>query len=189
MDTIGRLRGWIFRAKCKITMKKIKIGKNLILRAKLGLNGPGKIKLGDSCIVEGVCGDKHRYVTLYTHSPDAIIEIGDNVRLRGTRISARYSITIGCDAYIENVGIADTDFHSIDRNRESTIMESIEKCRVVICQRVAIGNGALVGKGIVIGEDAIIAPGSVLNCNIPPLCFAAGNPAKIIKRVTIQCKN
>ena len=44
-----------------------------------------------------------------------------------------------------------------------------------------IGARSIIQKGVTIGEKAIIAAGSVVVKDIPPMCIAAGNPAKVIK--------
>lgn len=46
---------------------------------------------------------------------------------------------------------------------------------------VWIGHGAIIMGGVKIGNGSIIAAGSVVTKNIPPMCIAGGNPAKIIK--------
>lgn len=176
----GKLRGWIFKQKCKLWRKKVTIGTGFILRKKLGIKGPGRVEIGDNCLIEGVLGDNHRYVTLYTHCPNAVIRIGNNARLFGARISSRYSIEIGDDVMIEQAGIADTDFHSTDLDRGEPTSECIEKCKIAIGNRVAIGIGSIIGKGVSIGHDTVIAPGAVVIHSIPDISFAAGNPAKVL---------
>lgn len=179
------LRGQFFKLKCRAMKRNIKIGTGLILNKKLGIKGAGRVEIGNNCVVEGILGDKHRYVTLYTHCPNAIIRIGHNARLYGTRISSRFAILIGDDVLIEHAGVADTDFHTIDRSRKTPPSECIERCQVVIGNRVAIGDGSIIGKGVHIGNDTIIAPGSVVTSAMPDMCFAAGNPAKVIHRQTL----
>ena len=178
-------RGQLFKLKCRAMKPNIKIGTGLILNKKLGIKGTGRVEIGNNCVIEGIVGDKHRYVTLYTHCPNAIIRVGNNVRLYGARISSRFAILIGDEVLIEHAGVADTDFHTIDRNRKPSTSECIERCQVVIGNRAAIGSGSIIGKGVHIGNDAIIAPGSVVTGAIPDMCFAAGNPAKIIHRQTL----
>lgn len=52
---------------------------------------------------------------------------------------------------------------------------------IVIGDYVFIGARCIIQKGVTIGEKAIIAAGSVVVKDIPPMCIAAGNPAKVIK--------
>jgi maltose O-acetyltransferase len=54
---------------------------------------------------------------------------------------------------------------------------------VTVSDNTWIGGGALIMPGITIGENSSIGAGSVVTKPIPPNCFAAGNPCKIIKRL------
>lgn len=46
-----------------------------------------------------------------------------------------------------------------------------------------IGAGAIVLPGVVVGRGSIVGAGSVLTRSIPPNCVAAGNPARIIRKL------
>jgi len=179
-NKLALFRGHYFKLNYIMMKKNVKIGSNFLLANSLGIKGPGTIEIGDGCLVSGVLGDKHRYVTLYTHCPEAKIKIGNNARIYGARISSRFAITIGVDVLVEHAGIADTDFHNIDRDRNKPPSECPEKSQIVIGDRAAIGSGSIVMKGVRIGNDAIILPGSVVTNSIPDLCVATGNPAKVI---------
>lgn len=41
-------------------------------------------------------------------------------------------------------------------------------------------------KGVTIGEGAIIEPNSVVLSNIPPFSVAAGNPARVLQRLSLS---
>ena len=47
-----------------------------------------------------------------------------------------------------------------------------------------ISAGASILKGVTIGAGAIIGAGSVVTRDVPPLCIAAGNPARVIRALT-----
>ncbi|MCR5355332.1 MAG: sugar O-acetyltransferase, partial [Lachnospiraceae bacterium] len=38
--------------------------------------------------------------------------------------------------------------------------------------------------GVTIGEGSVIGAGSVVTRDIPPNCFAAGNPCRVIREIT-----
>lgn len=44
-----------------------------------------------------------------------------------------------------------------------------------------IGNNVIVNPGVKIGNNVIIGDGSVVTKDMPDFCFAAGNPARVIK--------
>lgn len=175
---IARLRGNIAIRRCRLFRKNSVIGSGLKLFGKLVIKGKGKVIIGQDCTISGIQGDRSQYVTLYTHSPDAVITIGNKARLYAARFSCRFSITIGDEVLIEEAGIADTDFHSLDISRK-TPNETSEKCRIMIGNRVSIGSRSLINKGVRIGEDAIVCPGSIVSASVPGASIVSGNPARI----------
>lgn len=46
-----------------------------------------------------------------------------------------------------------------------------------------IGVGAIVLPGVTVGEGAVVGAGAVVTKDVPPYCVAAGNPARVIKRL------
>ena len=54
----------------------------------------------------------------------------------------------------------------------------------LIKRRASIGSNATIMCGITIGEGAIIGAGSVVTEDVPPQTIVAGNPARVIRRIT-----
>jgi len=54
---------------------------------------------------------------------------------------------------------------------------------VIIKRGAWIGFGATILPGVTIGEFSVIGANSLVNKNIPPRVFAAGTPAKIIRKL------
>ena len=54
---------------------------------------------------------------------------------------------------------------------------------VEIQKGASIGSNATILCGITIGENALIGAGSVVTKDVPANTIAAGNPAKIIKKI------
>ncbi|NPV03133.1 MAG: acyltransferase [Syntrophaceae bacterium] len=179
-DLIAVIRGKFFLLRCRLLKKNINIGKGLRLYKRLDVRGEGALIIGDNCIIGGIKGDRKQFVTLYTLHRDARIEIGNNAELYAARLSSRYLIKVGHDVHIEESGIMDTDFHSIERDRGAPLNENLDSCAVTIGDGVRIGARCLVTKGAKIGNKAVIGPGSVVTRTIPDSCFALGNPARVI---------
>lgn len=176
-DAIAKIRGYFFILKCRYTKKNISIGQGLKMYCKLGIRGRGNITIGRNCIVSGINGDKRQYVIIDTGNPEAVISLGDNARLFAARIHAKFEITIGDDFLVEESGIIDTDFHSINPDRGDP-QENKEMCRVRIGNRVSMGTRSNICKGVKIGDDVVICPGSIVNKSIPSGNVVIGNPAR-----------
>lgn len=176
-DVIAKIRGYFFILKCRYTKKNVSIGQGLKMYCKLGIRGRGNVTIGRNCIVSGIFGDKRQYVTIDTGDPEAVISLGDNARLFAARIYAKFEITIGDDFLVEESGIIDTDFHSINPDRGDP-QENKEMCRVRIGNRVSMGARSNICKGVTIGDDVVICPGSIVNRSIPSGIVVIGNPAR-----------
>jgi acetyltransferase-like isoleucine patch superfamily enzyme len=160
----------------------IVVGPGLRLQCWLSIKGPGRVEIGENCAVSAIAGSRVKLVTLYTHSPDAVLQVEDNVQLIAARISCKFSISIGNNVIIEDASILDTDFHTLDISRKTPSNENVETCRIVIEEGVAIGSRAIITKGVTLGRKACIYPGAVVQKSFPAFSQIIGNPAKIIKK-------
>ncbi len=111
----------------------------------------------------------------------ANLRIGDHTSIgHRTHINCSLSIDIGKHCAISwDCEILDTDIHTVifeDGTRS-------EPSPVVIEDQVWLGTRSLVLKGVRIGKGSVIGAGSVVTCDIPPCCLAAGNPARPIKPI------
>jgi acetyltransferase-like isoleucine patch superfamily enzyme len=98
----------------------------------------------------------------------------------GVRISAAQSVRIGDNCMLAaNVYISDSDWHGIyNRVRPFRCTKP-----VVLENNVWLGESVIVNKGVTIGENSVVGAGAVVTKNIPANVIAAGNPAKIIKKI------
>ena len=105
-------------------------------------------------------------------------------------------VFIGDRALIaHNVNIFDNDTHptdAIERKRDAELIFASgtrENFPSLAVRAVRIGDDAWIGcnvcvmKDVTIGNGAIIAAGSVVTKDVPDYCVAAGNPAKVVKKL------
>ena len=76
--------------------------------------------------------------------------------------------------------------HSIDPGQRA---EGISTSKpITIENNVWIGANAVICGGVTIGEESVIGAGSVVTKDIPPMVVAAGNPCRVIRKVTEEDK-
>ena len=74
-----------------------------------------------------------------------------------------------------------TAYHPLDPQQRTSGPELAAPIR--IGHRAWIGAGAILCPGITIGDDTVIGAGSVVVKDIPSRVVAAGNPARVLRRI------
>jgi acetyltransferase-like isoleucine patch superfamily enzyme len=127
------------------------------------------------------------------------IEIGSDCYIgEGTRIWSAKNIKIGDRVLIShNVNILDNDTHPLSASERHAQFKAIassghpkninlNEASISISEDVWIGAMATILKGITIGEGAIIGAASVVTKDVPAWTIVAGNPAKIIRELSLD---
>ena len=177
---------------------------------RMQLRGLG-IKYGTNCQIIGFCsiradrsaivswGNNLRIISSELINPlcskpaiisihkDATLIIGDNCGMSSPTICVKKSVIIGNNVNLGGgVLVLDTDAHSMNylhrRNGVVDINNRIDK-EIVIGDDVLIGANSIILKGVHIGARSVIGAGSVVTKNIPDDCIAAGNPARVIRKL------
>lgn len=111
------------------------------------------------------------------------IEIGDNfyanhnfLILDPARVKIGNNVFVGPNTSIY------TACHPIDADERRTFAEWAEP--VTIGDDVWIGGSVTILPGVTIGSNVVIGAGSVVVKDIPSNCVAAGNPCKVLKKLT-----
>lgn len=184
----------------KVVMKmtNVKYGKNLLLKGiPVIFNKKGaKLKIGNNVVIKSsflsnLVGLYSRTI-IVTRSPNAVIEIGDNVGISGATIYARKGIYIGDNTCIGgNCKILDNDFHPIEIETRNKLLldpyggdsDLIPAKEIRIGKDCFIGCNSIILKGTVLGDGCVVGAGAVVSGKFEDNCVVAGNPAKVIKRL------
>lgn len=163
-------------------------------------------RIGSSARIINIMGDSRR---IYLGSNTVVngellvfphggkITIGDWCFIgEGTRLWSGSNITVGDRVMIShNVNIFDNQTHPLSpRKRHAHFKHILEIGHPVnieladnpirIEDDAWIAAGAIILKGVSIGRGAIVAAGSVVTKDVPSFCIAAGNPARVIRKLT-----
>ena len=123
---------------------------------------------------------------LRVFGPGAAIDIGEGSQLSGTSITARSTtVRLGRGVLVApNCVIVDSDFHAPWPPEARATQPGLEcDAPVTIGDHAWLGMRCIVLKGVSIGEGAMVGAGSVVTRDIPPLCLAAGAPARVIRHL------
>lgn len=118
----------------------------------------------------------------------SLIKIGKRCNFGDyVHITAINRITIGNDVLTGRWVTITDNSHGTGDPEELRIPPAerplVSKGSVTIEDRVWIGDKATILPGVTIGEGAVIGANSTVTRDVPPNCIAAGNPARVIKRI------
>lgn len=133
---------------------------------------------------DGYHVNMHSPVKLLADRAGARIVIGAKSRIHGTCIHAYERVEIGARCLVAaNTQIMDGAGHAMSFDDVARRQETRGGARrVIIEDDVWIGANVIVLPGVTIGRGSVIGAGSVVVSDIPPMCLAAGNPARVVRR-------
>jgi acetyltransferase-like isoleucine patch superfamily enzyme len=135
--------------------------------------------------------------TMFDVGPQGRVTLGDYALVHGARIICDSEISIGDYALISwNVVLMDTYRVPLDPQERRKELELVPtRALRIACANVParpiriernvwIGFDACVLPGVTIGEGSVIGAKSVVTADVPPFTVAAGNPARVIRKLT-----
>ncbi|MBN1563996.1 MAG: acyltransferase [Anaerolineae bacterium] len=135
---------------------------------------------GATVAEDAIVGDNLRMATIHVNRFEPLT-IGKSVNT-GRRLifdlSAEVTIGDHCGLGNDTAYISHTDFARSPLKAE---LFPVRSAPIRIGRGAFIGSNTMVNSGVTIGQCAVIGANSVVLSNIPPYCFAAGSPAKVIR--------
>jgi acetyltransferase-like isoleucine patch superfamily enzyme len=156
---------------------RVQLGPGVTIAGRLTVEGPGRVVIGEGCILESKSAQPNRLNTL---ARDAVIEIGPNSYLNGIRIAARESVVIGARATLGAGAIFDTDFHGTAPSERHT---SSPTRPVRLGDDVWLAERAAVLKGVTVGDAAVIGYGAVVNRDVDAGAVVAAAGVQVVGNV------
>lgn len=138
---------------------------------------------------------------IYCHisfdKPNATVNIGDRTFIGKSNIVCASNVSIGNDVLISwGCAIVDHNSHStIWKERENDVKNwkkntkewnNVNISPILVMDKVWIGFNVILLKGVTIGEGAVVGAGSVVTKDVPPWTIVAGNPARVIRELTLE---
>jgi acetyltransferase-like isoleucine patch superfamily enzyme/acyl carrier protein len=148
------------------------------------VTGGGRLIIGDYVLVDGRCC--FMFAVRYVETPT--LSIGNH-----TIISHGCSLTVGREVSIGNhcliasgVQIFDAPGHPTDpvlrKLGKPARPEDVRPIKIE--DNVWVGRDSIVFPGVTIGEGSVVAVGSLVTSDVPPYTIVAGNPARVIARIS-----
>jgi len=126
--------------------------------------------------------------TFFDLGPDGEVEIGNYCTLVGAIISTNGRVVISDYAFLAHeVVLADSfvaEPSAAQVGDGSGISASVRPAVIVVGENSWIGARAVLLSGARVGAGAIVGAAAVVDFEVPAGCIAAGNPARVIGRVT-----
>ncbi len=134
--------------------------------------------------------------TMFDVGPQGRVTVGQCVLMNGARIICDAEITIGDYCLISwNVVFMDTyrlPLNAAERRRALELVPArqprlaaaaVPARPIHLGRNVWIGFDACVLPGVTIGEGSVVGARSVVAADVPPFTVAAGNPARVIRKL------
>jgi acetyltransferase-like isoleucine patch superfamily enzyme len=111
----------------------------------------------------------------------ATLSIGDDLYMNaGTSIEVWHDVRIGSNCLFGPfASVIDDDRHEVEPGA------ILHKGPTILGNNVWLGRSAAVMPGVTVGDGSVIGANSVVTRDIPPNCFAAGAPARVIRKLEL----
>ena len=175
-------------AACYVRARGASLGQGVILNGipAIRRKGSGRLIIGD-----GVTLNTTRWSNALNTGKamnlcvehGAILEFKRGCGVSASQIIANTGIEIGEEALIgAGCLLCDSDMHEVPLGSG----KPIAMAPIKIGRRAFIGARCIILKGVTVGEGSVVGAGSVVTKDIPPGVIASGNPAKVVKQLSVE---
>ncbi len=137
--------------------------------------------------------------TMFDVGPNGRVALGDYALVHGARIICDSTVTIADYALVSwNVVLMDSYRVPMDPDLRRALVQrvpSLQPRRIETVdpgRPIHIGRGAWLGfdscvlPGVTVGDGAIVGARSVVDTDVEPFTIVAGNPARLVRRLTAE---
>lgn len=151
-------------------------GRRPLILGRVNFMFEGTARIGDRFICEGTIAGV--MINVYQNG---VLTIGEGVYMNaGSSIEVFHEVRIGDHVLIAPfTSLIDDDAHQLEPGTPQG------KGPVIVGNNVWLGRHVSVMPGVTIGDNSVIGANSVVTRDIPPDCFAAGVPARVIRKLEI----
>lgn len=178
MTVVALFRGYCLKLYCWVFYPKVQIGRRVRVWVWPRIAGPGKIMIGDKvCFVDNYGHRAH----LVTCTSEALISIGAQSAIGGTKFCCSQRIEIGPNALLGLATIMDTPQLPLGANAKMLGYTSPAPAPVKVGRNVWIATHAIIHGGVTIDDHTAVGAGSVVYASEDPARGRViGNPARAI---------
>ncbi len=174
------VRGWYYKLKFRLLLKKIRIGRRFRVYGKIYVVGPGRVEIGNGVIFQG---EYIKPICISTQRPDSSVRIGHHVGINGTTIQCTRSITIDDDCAIAAQYITDSQNHALAADRRRIGDRGVAVEPVHLRRNVWVSVSVVILHGVTVGENSVIGACSLVREPVPANVLATGNPLRILRDI------
>ena len=151
-------------------------GPQPLLRGKLCFRFDGTVTIGARFDADGLIMPVSISVV-----EGATLSIGDDLYMNaGTSIEVWHDVRIGSNCLFGPfASVIDDDRHEVEPGA------ILHKGPTILGNNVWLGRSAAVMPGVTVGDGSVIGANSVVTRDIPPNSFAAGAPARVIRKLEL----
>ncbi len=151
-------------------------GKRPVILGTVKFRFQGRTRIGDRFMAEGTIAG-----VMIKVARGGVLSVGNGVYMNsGSSIEVHHEVRIGDHVLMAPfTSIIDDDCHEAEPGTAQA------KGPVIVGNNVWLGQNVVVLPGVEIGDGSVIGANSVVSRDIPPACFAAGAPARVIRKLEI----